>query len=185
MNFEPAVTAFEPFDRQAKRMRSARSRPIESAGEIDVSRAGAANHKIIGVLRIAIDEIMRVVEIFDVELFGAEHPDLLVDRENGSDRAVLESRLFDEIFYDADDDCDAHAVVGAERRAVRAEIFFVANELNRIGERIVSDAVVGDANHIHMRLQNRARNVFATVGGFEVGDNISDRVALDAQAQSV
>ena len=96
---------------------------------------------------------------------------------------MLGGGLVDETLEHADDNRHAHAVIGAERCAFRAEIFVVANQLDRIGERIVLDAVGGNAHHIHMRLQNRERHVLATVGGIEIGDDVADRIALDRKAQ--
>lgn len=125
--------------------------------ERNIDAARTADRELIVILRIAIDEELRIRQMLWREMDRSRHTAFLIHRYNQTQGAML-LRVLEQI--DALSHTDA--IIRAETRSLGFEIFLAAHELDGITQRIIGIAILRDADHIHVSLQNRARRLLAT-----------------------
>ena len=172
------MAALEAAHRQLVRFARRRLDALQRAFERQVDGSGAADRDLVVVFRIAVDEELRVFQIFRIQRDRARHAALLVRRDNEAQRAVLFR-----VLHEVDALGDTDAVIRAEARAVRREVFLRAHELDRVRQRVVVHALRADGDHVHVTLQDRARRVFMAFGRRLVRDDVVLRVLHDGEAR--
>ena len=123
------------------------------------------------VLGVAVDQKACICEMFRIQTARPRHPLLLIDGDDGTQCTV-----FFRVLHNCEDLRNTDAVVAAETRAVRRQIFLRAYKLDRIFQGIIGDACLRDTDHIHMPLQNCERSGLTALRCRHIGDDVEDFV---------
>ena len=67
---------------------------------------------------------------------------------------------------------DSNAVIGTEAGPIGMEDIAFTDQFDFTGQGVEVDAGFGDADHIHMALEDRKRPVFAALAGGDIGDDV-------------
>ena len=108
---------------------------------------------------------------------GARHAALLVHRHDEAERAVILG-----VLEQIEPLGDTDAIVRPEARPLRFEVFLAAHELDGIAQRIIVIAVLSDADHIHVPLQDRARRLLEARRRRRVSDDVVHLILHDVKA---
>ena len=125
--------------------------------ERNIDAARTADRELIVILRIAIDEELCIRQMLRRKVNRSRHTTFLIHRYDQPQRAMLLG-----IFEQIDALSHTDAIIRTETRSLGFEIFLAAHELDGITQRIIGIAILRDADHIHVSLQNRARRLLAT-----------------------
>ena len=149
----------------------------QRALEREIDAACAADRQLVIVLRIAVDEELRIRQMLRIERDGARHAALLVRRDDEAQRAVVFR-----VLHEIDAFGDADAIIRAEARALGFEVLVRAHELDWVFERVIVIAFLADRDHVHVALQNRARRVLIALCRRLISDDVVLRVLHDGKA---
>lgn len=152
-----------------------RALPAAVAVKVEIVTTGA------GVAERAERLPVEVYQIAALEVLRREadagHAVLLVHREDGAQRAVLQVGVLEH----AQRHGDADAVVRSQAGALGSERIALADRLDAVRQRVEFDALGGDADHVHVRLHYEPRHVFAAGRGGLVDYDLAQLVALGVQ----
>ena len=136
--------------------------------------AGRTDAEDIHIFRVAVDDVLYILDVFRVQVSGPGHACFFIDGEDEAQRAMLDI-LLDEVQRQS----DGNAVIGTEAGPIGMEDIAFTDQFDFTGQGVEVDAGFGDADHIHMALEDRKRPVFATLAGGDIGDDVIYFVLCD------
>ena len=136
--------------------------------------AGRTDAEDIHILRVAVDDVLYILDVFRVQVSGPGHACFFIDGEDEAQRAMLDI-LLDEVQRQS----DGNAVIGPEAGPIGMEDIAFTDQFDFTGQGVEVDAGFGDADHIHMALEDCKRPVFATLAGGDIGDDVIYFVLCD------
>ena len=147
--------------------------------EAGMDAAGRTDAEDIHIFRVAVDDVLYILDVFRVQVRGPGHARFFIDRKDEAQRAVLDI-LLDEIQRQS----DGNAVIGTEAGPIGVEDVAFADQFDFTGQGVEIDAGLGDADHIHMALQNRQRRLFTACRSRLIRNDIEFLILHDGEAQS-
>ena len=140
--------------------------PFCLVAEVEVITAGTGITQRAESLPVQIDQII-TVQIPGIDGHGI-HAILLIGGEDSADGAVTQGIVLQKIQAHG----YADTVVSTQTGTLSGQRYTVVDDLNGVIQRIITDALLADADHIHMRLKDDAGYIFTAGRGGLINNDL-------------
>ena len=177
VDLHAGVAAEQSRDRERAADFPVQREPMRGQRAVEPQPARAADGEHALVLGVDVEQ-QPALEVRAVQPRGAVHADLLVDREHGLERRMLQAVVREHGQRHGDGD----AVVPAEARPLGPDALPVGAEPDRLARHVDLAAVGLCADHVEMALQDDGRGLLAAGRGVLPDDDVVERVLPITQA---